>query len=272
MSTPRDTRRRGAAAPVTKIGDAAPRARLKMKDLERATGVGRESIRFYIREGLLPEPRRPGRNVAWYDESFVARIKLIKDLQQTRYLPLSVIKTIVAGDAPPTALEVEALGQLDGKLPDTAEARSTAAERLSTLAQRTGIPVREIRELAAADAITLATRDGDQWVEGTGVRVVELWAAFRAAGYTAERDFAPAQIRLYVDMVRWLAREELRVFTKGLAGRVDANALARLAEDGIRLGSEVISVLRRATLLRFISEANLPEAESPAKKTSDEGR
>jgi hypothetical protein len=53
---------------------------------------------------------------------------------------------------------------------------------------------------------------------------------------------------------------------------VDANALARLAEDGIRLGSEVISVLRRATLLRFISEGNLPVAESPAKKTSDEGR
>ena len=39
--------------------------RLKMKDLERTTGVGREAIRFYIREGLLPEPERPSRNVAW---------------------------------------------------------------------------------------------------------------------------------------------------------------------------------------------------------------
>ncbi len=31
---------------------SAPTKRLKMKDLERATGVGRETIRFYIREGL----------------------------------------------------------------------------------------------------------------------------------------------------------------------------------------------------------------------------
>ena len=45
--------------------------RLKMRDLERATGVGREAIRYYIREGLLPEPERTARNVAWYDESFV---------------------------------------------------------------------------------------------------------------------------------------------------------------------------------------------------------
>ncbi len=44
---------------------------MKMQDLERATGVGRETIRFYIREGLLPQPTRPSRNVAWYDESFV---------------------------------------------------------------------------------------------------------------------------------------------------------------------------------------------------------
>ena len=47
---------------------------MKMQDLERATGVGRETIRFYIREGLLPQPERPNRNVAWYDESFVERI------------------------------------------------------------------------------------------------------------------------------------------------------------------------------------------------------
>ena len=37
--------------------------RLKMKDLEEVTGVGRETIRFYIRQGLLPEPDRPKKMV-----------------------------------------------------------------------------------------------------------------------------------------------------------------------------------------------------------------
>ena len=33
-------------------------APLKMKDLEAQTGVSREAIHFYLREGLLPEPQR----------------------------------------------------------------------------------------------------------------------------------------------------------------------------------------------------------------------
>ena len=32
---------------------------MKMKELEDRSGIGRETIRYYIREGLLPEPERP---------------------------------------------------------------------------------------------------------------------------------------------------------------------------------------------------------------------
>src|SRR4029453_18005333 len=70
------------------------RPRLKMRDLERATGARPETIRFYIREGLLPVPERAGRNVAWYNESFIDRIALIKELQRKRYLPLHAIKAL----------------------------------------------------------------------------------------------------------------------------------------------------------------------------------
>jgi DNA-binding transcriptional MerR regulator len=98
-----------------------------MRELERATGVGRETIRYYIREGLLPEPERPGRNVAWYDPSFVERITLIKELQQKRFLPLHVIKTILAGpEATPSRNEVQALLELDGKLFPAARATPPA--------------------------------------------------------------------------------------------------------------------------------------------------
>ena len=41
--------------------------------------VGRETIRFYIQSGLLPQPERRGRNVALYDTSFVDRIRLINE-------------------------------------------------------------------------------------------------------------------------------------------------------------------------------------------------
>ena len=116
------------------------RKRMKMQDLERTTGVGRETIRFYIREGLLPQPERPSRNVAWYDESFVERIALIKELQQKRFLPLHIIKTIVGGDAEPSRDEVKALLEIDGKLfPAVAGGSEMPPERLTDVARRTGL-------------------------------------------------------------------------------------------------------------------------------------
>jgi len=71
---------------------------MKMKELEAATGIGRETIRYYIREGLLPEPVRPKRNVAAYGREHVKRLNLIRKLQQERHLPLSVIRTIVTSE------------------------------------------------------------------------------------------------------------------------------------------------------------------------------
>jgi len=226
-----------------------------MKDLERATGVGREAIRFYLREGLLPEPERPARNVAYYDEACVARIRLIKELQQKRFLPLHVIKAIVTGDASPSPREVEALLQLDERLsPGSGDSAALRSERLSGLATRTGLPVREIRELAAAGAIEIVTRDGDQWLDDAAIRIVELWAEGRRAGFTADRGFGPEQIRLYVDMLRLLAREELRLFTRTLGNGIDADEAARMAEQGIELGNRLIALLRRAILLRLVAE------------------
>jgi DNA-binding transcriptional MerR regulator len=230
--------------------------RLKMKDLERATGVGRETIRFYIREGLLPEPERPGRNVAWYDDSFIERIQLIKRLQHERFLPLSVIKGIV-GTSAPSAAEVQTLLALDGKLTSSS---LRSPESLSRLAKRVGIPAAEIRELAGVGAIDLATRDGGQWLDGRSVALVEEWAAIRRAGFTADLGFGPEHVKLYVEMVQWLARQELRLFSSGVAGKVDGEAARDMAQRGIEGVGRFLPLLRERILLRLIAEGNVPEA------------
>jgi DNA-binding transcriptional MerR regulator len=231
-----------------------------MRALERATGVGRETIRFYIREGLLPEPERPGRNVAWYDPSFVERIALIKELQHKRFLPLHVIKAIVAGDTPRSREEVQALLELDGKLfPAVAGAPAVEPERLSVVARRTGLRAAEVRRLAETGALEPVTRDGDQWLEEPAVRIVELWAKLRKAGFTDDLGFRPEDLALYVNFVRWLAREELGRFTRGITGRVSAEKAARMAEDGITYLNQIIGLLRKATLLAYIAEGNAPE-------------
>jgi len=241
-----------------------PAHALKMKDLERATGVGRETIRFYIREGLLPEPARPGRNVAWYDGAFIERIRLIKELQQKRFLPLHAIKAILGeGHAPPTRNEVQTLLQLDGKLfQPVAGLPAMPPVQLRDLARRVRLPVAEIERLARAGAVAIIRRDGERWLEGDDVGVVEVWAKIRHAGYAPDLGFSADNAGLYVEFVEALAREELHLFTQGITGRVDAERARRMAEDGITMVNQLISLLRKRALLRYIAEGNVPRPSS----------
>jgi hypothetical protein len=132
--------------------------------------------------------------------------------------------------------------------------------RVGDAARRTGLSVREIRRLADVKAIELVTRQGAQWLCGDAIRLVERWRRF--AGRAMPRA-ARLQAR-EPPRLRWLAREELRMFTRGVAGKVDARTASAMAEQGIEIVNELIALLRRGTLLRYIAEGNLPEPESPA--------
>jgi DNA-binding transcriptional MerR regulator len=245
--------------PVTPSGEK-PSQRLKMKDLERATGVGREAIRFYIREGLLPEPLRPARNVAWYDESFVERIRLIKRLQSERFLPLEMIKGLVGVPEVPSAQEVDTLLALDGKLSPASERVSPEPETPAHLAERVGLPAIELRELARLGAIEITTRNGRQQIEGRSVEIVELWARMRTSGFSDALGFGPENMTLPVQTVEWLAQEQLRLFTRQVTGRVDPEESRRLAEVGLDCVPRLVALLHESALLRLIARGNLPAA------------
>jgi len=240
-----------------------PRKRLKMKDLERATGVGREAIRYYIREGLLPEPERPERNVAWYDVSFVERILLVKRLQSERFLPLSVIKSMVGDERQLSDSESRALSALDGQLVPPAEReRPHGPETLARLARRIGLPVKELREMASVGAVEIVVRDGKQCIEGNAVAIAEAWAGIRAAGFSDALGFGPADLAMYVEMVDWLAREELGRFGSRVAARVDAETARRMAQEGIERVNELLARLRESILLRALAAATCRLARS----------
>lgn len=68
---------------------------MKISELVKRADVRKETIHYYIRAGLLPKPRKLGSNSAEYDESYVERIRLIKDLQNDFFFPLPTIKKIM---------------------------------------------------------------------------------------------------------------------------------------------------------------------------------
>ncbi len=71
---------------------------LKMKELMELTGESKSTLLYYVKEGLLPEPKKPKPNVHLYDESCVERVRFIKYLQNELSYSISQIKTIFANN------------------------------------------------------------------------------------------------------------------------------------------------------------------------------
>jgi AcrR family transcriptional regulator len=65
---------------------------MTISELERATGVPRSSIHFYLREGLLPAPTRTPTNRAFYTDAHVSLLGHIGRMKEEG-LQLRVIKT-----------------------------------------------------------------------------------------------------------------------------------------------------------------------------------
>ena len=71
---------------------------LKMSELVEASGVPAATIKHYLREGLLPEPIKTSRNMAWYRPETVERIALIRRLQDERFMRPAEVDLLI-GDA-----------------------------------------------------------------------------------------------------------------------------------------------------------------------------
>jgi MerR family mercuric resistance operon transcriptional regulator len=87
--------------------------------LARAAGVGVETVRYYQRRGLLPEPARPPGEVRRYGDQELKRLRFIRRAQAAGF----------------TLEEIGELLALD-RTDDRARVRELAADRLTALDAR----------------------------------------------------------------------------------------------------------------------------------------
>jgi DNA-binding transcriptional MerR regulator len=232
---------------------------MKMKELEARTGVSREAIRFYIREGMLPEPERPKRNQAFYSEEHVRRLKAIRKLQEERYLPLSVIKSVINSEEFDALAAREAMPGIDSILPALVYGVAAKDSLLADVVATNALEEAEIRGLHGLGLIEIRTTGGREWVDFRDAAVLQTWSELRRAGLTPERGFGTDLLQRYAEFAEWLAREEVRRFIDGFAGDTDVRTAADIAARGIALVNELITRLHTRALVRRASEAELPE-------------
>jgi DNA-binding transcriptional MerR regulator len=68
---------------------------VRISELSRASGVPLPTLKFYLREGLLPPGSRTAPNQADYDERHLRRLRLIRALTEVGRLPLLTVREVV---------------------------------------------------------------------------------------------------------------------------------------------------------------------------------
>jgi MerR family mercuric resistance operon transcriptional regulator len=112
--------------------------------LAKAAGVGVETVRYYQRRGLLPEPARPPGEVRRYGDEDVKRLRFIRSAQAAGFT-LAEIGELIALDRSDDRARARQLAQsrvsaIDEKIAELREARDALAELAATCARKRGGP------------------------------------------------------------------------------------------------------------------------------------
>lgn len=207
-----------------------------MRDLVRLTGASAATIHFYALQGLLPPARKTSGNQALYSDATVARVRWIRELQVELNLTLRSIGRILEmrGELPVAEIQaLQALGALLEEVDPTAE----AAELESVRARLGPDDVRRLRELGL-----VATRGA---ISRGDLRLLELVAAMRDAGFTEAAGFSIESLALYRDAVERLVTDELARIVEPVLQRHEAETLRDLVQRGLPLTDRLLSLLHQ---------------------------
>ena len=230
---------------------SAPAAELlKISELSERSGVPVATIRHYLREGLLPEPVKTSRNMAYYPPEFVERIRLIKQLQEERFMPLKVIRELFEReDADPERLR--AMIELEDRILNRALADERDRVAASEVSARYDVPQDVLDRLAELGVLT---PDADGY-SPSDVRIIEAISRFRAGGYDESLGFTVYDTLRYKRALEPLVAEEMQVLRDRLAGDVDPERAMEIVAAGMGPLNDLIAALHTKLMVASLERS-----------------
>lgn len=237
----------------------------RIKDLVRKTGVSKETIHFYITSGLLPKAQKTSRNMAWYGDEHVERLRTIKELQEKQFLPLKAIKAVLtdAKDYEFTPEQQRTLRAVQQRML-MQRAREGAGRKvpLTELQTRYGFSNQEIAELEASKLLLVDRTTTEPTVEAEDETVFRIWSALRALGFTQERGFGPSDLEAYEHVAAIMFDQGVRLVAEKI-NEFDPDEAVHIVNEAVPLVNELVGFYHAKKVHQFITgfRAKSEEAE-----------
>jgi len=226
-------------------GSAQTAGRLKMAGLAQRSGVSTGTIKHYLREGLLgteDDVLRTSRNMAYYPKQFVERIRLIKRLQEERFMPLRVIREVMADDPERAARVIE----LEDRILERAiEAGETGRVSRSRVGETYDVPRNVLNRLQEIGVLSPNRRGYD----ADDVAIIAAISRFRAGGYEEAIGFTVYDTLRYREALAPLVADEVGLLLARLAGEVEVERAVEIITSGVEPLRELIGAMHSKLLL-----------------------
>jgi DNA-binding transcriptional MerR regulator len=184
---------------------------------------------------------KTSRNMAYYPPEFVERIKLIKQLQEERYMPLKVIKRMIDRDPE----RARAMVELEDKVLERALAGEESRVSRAEIERRYEVPREVLDRLAELEVLTPNSRG----YSPSDVKIVEAIARFRAGGYDETLGFTVYDTLRYKRALEGLVKEEVDVLMERLAGQMETDRALEVIDSGREPLQELIGALHSKLLV-----------------------
>jgi DNA-binding transcriptional MerR regulator len=233
---------------------------MKMRELEAKTGVNRETIRVFLRHGLIPEPSRPKHNVADYDERHVSAINAVRELQRNSPLTMKQIKEAMQGAQGGPRVDAVSFQHLEA-LVSTRVGIDVAPIRISALAKAYPDAASDAEKLAGIGIIEILKSRGGPSLSITDARLVTIWSEMRQIGFTEDMGFTPEMLTFYIEPAETVARNEATLFLERVQGRISEETAASMLQIALRQMADFWGLIRMKRFLAHI-HAELDGQES----------
>ncbi|QBI56487.1 MerR family transcriptional regulator [Streptomonospora litoralis] len=196
---------------------------MRIGELSRQSGVPVPTVKYYVRQGLLPAGERTHANQVRYSEAHLRRLRLVRAMIDVGKLPISTVREMMAEvDSPDRDLN-GLLGILS-----------------RTFADRTDTAAGPVDEQTLDDASGLLRRHGYAHApESAYVRdVADVMATFRRLGHGD-------QLESFMDTYAAAAMRVAEVDLDSISGFADRESTAEAMIVGTVLGEALFSAMRR---------------------------
>ncbi|MGZ3147390.1 MerR family transcriptional regulator [Lentzea chajnantorensis] len=195
---------------------------MRVGELAKRSGVPVPTIKYYLREGLLPAGVLTSPNQAHYDEEHLRRLRLVRALVDVGGLSIAAVREVLA-----------AVDTRDDSLHNKLGAVQEAISQPGSV---------ELDPLAVRDVQSFFARHGEtECADVAESNVTRMLAAALSAARSVGHDHFEELLDPYLEGMRLIARADLEY----IARRGSSDAVIEAMVVGTLIGDAVIKAVRR---------------------------